>query len=271
MPQDRTQAWVVMKFGGTSVSTAECWGTIREQACRHLDDGRHLLVVVSALSGVTNSLSRLADGVDAAAKAAIRAELAAQHEALIGRLGLPARGLFERHWHSLSDLIDAAGPRLDDLSRALLLAHGELLSSSIGQQALAATGMECVWQDARELLSAAPAPRLDVLAARCGDHADAELASRRAGSPSPGIHRGRPDGVRLLGRGGSAPLPLPGGAPPPGAEMDRVPGMFSADPRYPERGCWVAEHSEARNGPRWARYCIRIQPARRHAIRWIGT
>ena len=132
MPQDRAQGWVVMKFGGTSVSSAECWDTIREQVRRHLNDGGNLLVVVSALSGVTNALSRLADGADADAKAAIRAGLAAQHEALIGQLGLQARGLFDRHWLSLSGLVEAAGPRMDDPSRALLLAHGELLSSSIG-------------------------------------------------------------------------------------------------------------------------------------------
>ena len=112
MPQDRAQGWVVMKFGGTSVSSAECWDTIREQAHRHLDAGGNLLIVVSALSGVTNSLSRLADGVDPAVKAAIRAELVAQHEALIGQLGLQARGHFDRHWHSLSGLVEAAGPRM---------------------------------------------------------------------------------------------------------------------------------------------------------------
>lgn len=283
MPQDRTQAWVVMKFGGTSVSTAECWGTIREQARRHLDDGSHLLVVVSALSGVTNSLSRLADGVDAAAKAAIRAELAAQHEALIGRLGLPAGGLFERHWHSLSNLIDAAGPRLDDLSRALLLAHGELLSSSIGQQALAATGMECVWQDARELLSAAPAPRLDVLAVRCGDHAEAELAQRLAAQGwlhiTQGFIAAGPDGVTcLLGRGGSDTSAACLAARLSAAALEiwtDVPGMFSADPRaVPEarllRSLSYSEAQELASMGARVLHPPSIQPARRHAIPvWI--
>jgi diaminopimelate decarboxylase/aspartate kinase len=283
MPQDRAQGWVVIKFGGTSVSSAECWDTIREQARRHLDDGGNLLVVVSALSGVTNSLSRLADGVDAAAKAAIRAGLAAQHEALIKQLGLQARGLFDRHWHSLSGLVEAAGPRMDDPSRALLLAHGELLSSSIGQQALAAAGLDCLWQDARELLSVAPVPRLDVLAARCGDHADAELARRLAAQGRLHITQGfiaaGPDGgTCLLGRGGSDTSAACLAARLSAAALEiwtDVPGIFSADPRaVPEarllRSLSYSEAQELASMGARVLHPPSIQPARRHAIPvWI--
>jgi diaminopimelate decarboxylase/aspartate kinase len=71
MQQAASGQWIVMKFGGTSVSSIACWGTICEQVRRHLDEGKQVLVVVSALSGVTNLLSRLADGVNASEKVAI--------------------------------------------------------------------------------------------------------------------------------------------------------------------------------------------------------
>jgi diaminopimelate decarboxylase/aspartate kinase len=272
-----------MKFGGTSVSSAECWDTIRAQARHHLDDGRRLLVVVSALSGVTNSLGRLADGVAAAGKAAIRAELAAQHEQLIGQLGLQTRGHFDRHWHSLSGLIDAAGARMDDPARALLLAHGELLSSSIGQQALAAAGLDCLWQDARELLSVAPVQRLDVLAARCGDHADADLAQRLAAQGCLHITQGfiaaGPDGATcLLGRGGSDTSAACLAARLSAAALEiwtDVPGIFSADPRaVPEarllRSLSYSEAQELASMGAKVLHPPSIQPARRHAIPvWI--
>ena len=46
--------WAVMKFGGTSVSSANCWLTICDQARQKLAEGKRGLNVVSALSGVTN-------------------------------------------------------------------------------------------------------------------------------------------------------------------------------------------------------------------------
>ena len=99
---------------------------------------------------------RLAAGPAQAEKDGILAELASRHRELIDALGLEQSERFEKHWSKLTELAATEGSRLAPGQRALLLAHGELLSSSIGQQALAAAGLEPVWQDARELLEAAP-------------------------------------------------------------------------------------------------------------------
>ena len=40
MQKEVARNWVVMKFGGTSVSSADCWSTICDQAKRHLDEGK---------------------------------------------------------------------------------------------------------------------------------------------------------------------------------------------------------------------------------------
>src|SRR5690606_4297714 len=59
--------WVVLKFGGTSVSSRARWDTIATLAQARRAEGKRVLVVVSALSGVTNALQAL---IDAAAPTA---------------------------------------------------------------------------------------------------------------------------------------------------------------------------------------------------------
>ena len=63
----QSQRWVVLKFGGTSVSRRNRWDTIgRIAAKRMIGDEARVLVVVSALSGVTNELQAIVngDGID---------------------------------------------------------------------------------------------------------------------------------------------------------------------------------------------------------------
>src|SRR5690606_20148262 len=70
MPASLTapERWIVLKFGGTSVSRRHRWHTIgrlaKRRAEEHSVEGQdaRVLVVVSALSGVTNELTAIADG-----------------------------------------------------------------------------------------------------------------------------------------------------------------------------------------------------------------
>ncbi|RBF88530.1 hypothetical protein BRM95_09100, partial [Xanthomonas oryzae pv. oryzae] len=58
-----TDRWIVLKFGGTSVSRRHRWDTIGKLASKRASEtGGRVLVVVSALSGVTNALTAIADG-----------------------------------------------------------------------------------------------------------------------------------------------------------------------------------------------------------------
>ena len=55
--------WIVLKFGGTSVSRRERWDTIGALMRRRAaEEGANVLVVVSALAGVTNALQAICDG-----------------------------------------------------------------------------------------------------------------------------------------------------------------------------------------------------------------
>src|SRR3954465_1366826 len=51
--------WIVMKFGGTSVATAARWRNILELAASRRAEGARVLIVVSALSGITDGLKQL--------------------------------------------------------------------------------------------------------------------------------------------------------------------------------------------------------------------
>ena len=57
------ERWLVLKFGGTSVSKRERWDTIGQLADgRAAAENARVLVVVSALSGVTNELQAISNG-----------------------------------------------------------------------------------------------------------------------------------------------------------------------------------------------------------------
>ncbi|MGB5258434.1 MAG: hypothetical protein WBN44_14360, partial [Woeseiaceae bacterium] len=68
--------FVVMKFGGSSVSTAENWATIADLIRHRLADGLRPVIVHSALKGVSNALEQILEhavnGNPAQALAAIR-------------------------------------------------------------------------------------------------------------------------------------------------------------------------------------------------------
>ncbi len=69
--------WIVLKFGGTSVSTLANWKNIAAVIRRRQAEGAQVLVVHSAVSGITDRLERLLAaalvGEHAAALAAIEA------------------------------------------------------------------------------------------------------------------------------------------------------------------------------------------------------
>ena len=87
--------WIVLKFGGTSVSRRHRWDTIGKLAKKRAEEtGSRVLVVVSALSGVTNELTAIADGApDSGDRVAALVE---RHEGFLAELGLGREVLAER-------------------------------------------------------------------------------------------------------------------------------------------------------------------------------
>ena len=50
--------WIVMKFGGTSVSTRKSWQTIGDILQKRIQHGHRVLLVCSAVAGMTNALEQ---------------------------------------------------------------------------------------------------------------------------------------------------------------------------------------------------------------------
>ncbi|HVR80848.1 MAG TPA: bifunctional aspartate kinase/diaminopimelate decarboxylase, partial [Luteimonas sp.] len=151
IPSDR---WIVLKFGGTSVSRRNRWDTIGRLAAKRMaDDGVRVLVVVSALSGVTNELQAIADG--AAGSGARIAALRERHRVFAQELELDADAVLGERLAMLQALsIDARGADRTLDWQAEVLAQGELLSSTLGAAYLHAQGFDFGWCDARDWLQA---------------------------------------------------------------------------------------------------------------------
>ncbi len=237
-----TAPWVVLKFGGTSVSTRVRWDNIGRIALARAGDAR-VLVVVSALSGVTNELQAIAHGAEDA-EARIEA-LVQRHQAFAGELGLDAEALLQPRFAELRALLD--DPRAATRPyqwQAEMLAMGELLSSGLGAAYLATQGMDVGWCDARDWLDALAMPNQSEWASRlavnCERVGAADWQPRFAAQPhrvliTQGfIARHGDGGTAILGRGGSDTSAGYFGALL-GAERVEiwtdVPGMFSANPR----------------------------------------
>ena len=238
--------WVVLKFGGTSVATVERWRTILDLAAARRADGMRVVVVVSALAGVTDALKALCMCAPAEREDPLAA-LAARHRELAAQMpSLDARGM-ERWLASLREAALApkvvAGLRDECRWQASVQAHGELLSSSLGAAFMCASGLPTAWLDAREALLARELPFLNerarVLSAQVQAEPDPAFAAALAGRGDVFITQGfiardGDGGTVLLGRGGSDTSAAYLGALLRAARVEiwtDVAGMFTADPR----------------------------------------
>ncbi len=242
MNQDIPCRWMVMKFGGTSVSQAAYWDTISRQAQQRIADGWHTLIVVSALSGVTDLLSRLAVAHRNGDRQAILAEIESSHSVLFTSLGLQPGSAFQQAW---ADLLALAGQDPDHqmahqaTHQAMILAGGERLSSALGQQVLQRDGIDIHLHDATDLLVADGGRDDSPLSASCGAWEAPELASTLAATGKIHITQGfivaGPQGETwLLGRGGSDTSAACLASRLQAEKLEiwtDVPGIFTADPR----------------------------------------
>ena len=238
-------AWIVLKFGGTSVATLGNWTNIAGVVSERAAGGARVLLVHSALSGITDRLERLLDAAVGGAYEAELAGVADRHRRLAAELGVPLGEEVERHLAELREI--AAGIALarevSDRTRARAMAAGELMATRIGASFLAARGVPAAWIDARTMLRAeerhSASKKASVLSAVCSFAPDAALAERLAGLPpvlvTQGFIASDDDGnTVLLGRGGSDTSAAYLAAKLCASRLEiwtDVPGMFSANPR----------------------------------------
>lgn len=237
--------WIVLKFGGTSVSSLANWRNIARVVAQRRTEAPHILIVHSALTGITDRLEKLLDAALGQAQEEELRLIEERHRRLAAELGIPVGAEVERYLAELRQI--AAGIALvgevSDRTRARVMATGELMATELGARYLHQQGVPIAWADARGMLRSEPRRgahgRASILSATCSFAPDSALAQRLAQLAPVVITQGfiasdEEGNTVLLGRGGSdtsaAYLAAKLGARRLEIWTD-VPGMFSANPR----------------------------------------
>jgi bifunctional diaminopimelate decarboxylase / aspartate kinase len=242
---DSSQAWLVLKFGGTSVSSAANWHNIATILRARMAEGFRPVVVHSALSGVTDRLESLLTAVMAGTPGAVLDDIEAVHRRLAEQLKVVLNQHFEGFLRELRDLAEQSSARssIDDAVRARVLAMGELLATTLGAEFLNAQGIATTWVDARRVLRAeerhAATRKASLLSATCEFAPDARLQADWQALNQVVITQGfiaanAAGDTVLLGRGGSDTSSAYFAAKLSAARLEiwtDVPGLFSANPR----------------------------------------
>ena len=234
-------SWVVLKFGGTSVSTRARWDTIASVVRDYHDAEHRPFLVCSALSGVSDRLEALLDDPSVGLDTIRR-----QHLDLAADLGVDGPSVLADAFDTLSGLAKeaASASRVPPKLHAAVMAMGELMSTRLGAAFLDAQGLSSQWLDAREMLRAQDeahvAPARRYLSATCAAYPDGvlqqHLASIGAGVfVTQGFIASNALGETvLLGRGGSDTSAAYFAAKLEAERLEiwtDVPGMFTSNPR----------------------------------------
>ena len=144
-------SWVVMKFGGTSVATAESWAIIADLVRQRVAEGVQPVIVHSAIRGTSNQLEALLGLATRGEHAELLAELKARYLGLGDSLGLDSRALLGGYLEELDQLV--SGVRLvrevSDRMQVKVMSMGELMTTVLGAAYLQQQGLPVVWVDAR--------------------------------------------------------------------------------------------------------------------------
>lgn len=275
--------WVVLKFGGTSVSARSNWDHIVRILREREAAGLRVVVVHSALCGTTDALADLLDCALAGASPSPLERIERRHREFAVTLGIEPPPEFERQLTELGKLAGGVAlvGEVSDPVRARVMASGELMATALGAEFLKSQGIDVTLVDARTLLTAVPGRngRASILSANCGFDPDPSLSERLAHYPgvilTQGFIAAADDGQTvLLGRGGSDTSAAYLAAKLQATRLEiwtDVPGMFSANPRAvpTARLLKTLEYDEAQeiatNGAK-VLHPRCILPARQHRI-----
>ena len=248
---------LIMKFGGTSVADAAAISRVVRIVRTATASGDPVVLVVSAMSGVTDELLRACDlarsGNVTAAEAAVES-VEARHRAAIEGTVADADSLLKTILAECDELRSvlhsvAVLRELTPRGADRVAAAGELLSSRIVAAALTSAGTPAQWIDPRQVLITddrrpVPLPLLDptrTAAARevqpVVDAGEVPVIGGFVGATAAGI-------TTTLGRGGSDLSASVLGAALEAREIQiwtDVDGMLTADPRIVE-GAEVVPH-----------------------------
>ena len=236
--------WIVLKFGGTSVSSLANWRNIAKIAAARRAEGARVLIVHSAVTGITDRLEKLLAAARGEAQEEELKIIDERHRRLAAELGIPLGPDCDRQLAELRQI--AAGIALvgevSDRTRARVMSSGELLATELGARFLRTQGLDVDWADARTMLLAeerGASAKASTLSATCSFAPDAALEERLAHLAPVVVTQGfiardAEGNTVLLGRGGSDTSAAYLAAKLRARRLEiwtDVPGMFSANPR----------------------------------------
>ncbi len=236
--------WLVMKFGGTSVSSVVHWATILELVRERQAAGFRIVLVHSALATVSSRLETVLAGIADGDYTSQLDAIITIHTELASRLGIGNTLHTEEFSLELSRLlagIEQTGETSPQL-RARVLSFGELMATSLGAAYFRSRDIDVTWMDSRAVLQSTAIPheneRSHYLSAHCEFDPDRALQDRLKASKgvilTQGFIASNLDGETvLLGRGGSDTSAAYFAAKLAARGLEiwtDVPGLFSADP-----------------------------------------
>lgn len=238
-------AWVILKFGGTSVSSPENWQTIADRISRCIEDGQRPVVVHSALADVSNNLEVIVDSDQSVESAATLEYIWKQHQQLAEAFDVDAETTIGQVFSELKQDVSELAPsgKKEPATHARIVAYGELLATQLGVTILQSLGVDIHWLDARTVLQSETSDKRSALqnyvSATCLHEPDVELKQRLADADTIFLTQGfiasnSSGETVLLGREGSDTTAAYLGAKLEAQRVEiwtDVPGMFSADPR----------------------------------------
>ncbi len=242
---DKAEAWLVLKFGGTSVSSVANWHNIAQVLRARIAEGFRPVVVHSALSGITDRLESLLSAAMVGAHAPILEQIELAHRLLAERLSVDSNPQFEQFVQELHELAESLAEHrsIGDATRARVMALGELMATALGAAFLNAEGIGTIWVDARDVLRADErlnaTHKATLLSATCDFAPDRNLQANWRSLDKVVLTQGfiaanAAGQTVLLGRGGSDTSAAYFAAKLSAARLEiwtDVPGLFSANPR----------------------------------------
>ena len=233
----QAQTTLVLKFGGTSVATAAAWQRIHTIVQRSYAHADRIVLVVSALAQVSNSIEQLLRQAQQGLPQNACAPLHTRHRQLANDLGVTQLADIEAELQRLQTLLATAAGQAQIAPPlwAQAMSCGEVMASRLGSCFLQQRGLEVTWLHAPDLLLANDDSYLD---SDCRfqpqPEAQAQLKTAKLCITQGFIARNRAGETVLLGRGGSdtSATLLAAGLKAQRCEIwSDVPGFYSTDPR----------------------------------------
>ena len=126
--------WIILKFGGSSVSKYENWKIIIERIQYFTEIDYNVMVVISALSGITNLLQDICSTSNIEKRTLILNQIHEKHKNFITESGIYDLVHYNKQLKLLTDLIQV--PILSIPQQAEIMGYGELFSTTLGNQIL---------------------------------------------------------------------------------------------------------------------------------------